>query len=280
MPPNRKQVSGVDTLATLNVSQFVETSKFQPLTAATSVSAAQVQVQQQHEGREAPIIASATAPSFQHDDPIKKAIIDRILTEEHLRQQFSADHIIQSNLPREETKTDGAVHHQANDADDYWAEEQPQVSDLDAAFTVRSKHRDAAYWEWKTLGQQEEKDALVQRILEEERVRQLFTAEHIEQTIVKEASKLQQKGVTPEELVPQNDSYWNWSTSNEDQKEDDVVLRAQDKEGMIQEILEAEKIRQQFAVDSIEAKLIQEAKNHAASASQAVAGNDDYWAGF
>ena len=252
MPPNRKGAFGaVDNLETLQVSQFVDRGKFHPLTAAP-VEATQAEPSQ-------PV--SIPKQQQHHEDPAKQAIIDRILLEEGLREQFSADHVI-ANLQKADEKTD--LHRQPTDSDDYWAMTTPK----DLSSDVRSKQTDASYWDWPTKTKEEEKNDLIQAILEQERIRQIFSVDHIVKNMQQEAAAVQQK---KESLRPQNDSYWAWDSK----AEDDVPV---DKEETIRQILQDEKLRLQFSVETLENKLIQEKREDVVS--RADPQNDDYWAGF
>lgn len=253
MPPNRKGAfDAVDTLATLQVSQFVDRAKFQPLTAAP----AQVESKESDDG----------AQPRQYEDPAKQAIIDRILLEERLREQFSADHIIRACQQQdvEEEKTD--LHREATESDDYWAMTTPG----DLSNDVRSKRTDASYWDWPTKTHREDKDDVIQTILEQERIRQLFSADHVVLKIKEEAAALQKK----ESPLPQNDTYWSWD-AKVDPNDDDGQM---DKDKIIQKILEAEVLRQQFSMVTLEKNLMPERKEQEVSSADLQ--NDEYWAGF
>lgn len=255
----------MDSLATLNVSHFVETSKFQPLTAAAPPAASETKQANDVDA----VPSAAETETLQQQDPAKQAIIERILTEERLREQFSVDHIIRANLPNEaaEEKTD--LHREETNADYYWAMTTPE----NLSTEIHSKRTEASYWDWPTKSKQQKQDDLIQAILEQERVRQLFTVDHLVLNLQKEAALQQKK----ESLVPQNDSYWEWDAKVD--LNDDAMQPV--KEQVIQHILEAEKLRQQFSVATLERKLVQEQKvSEADVVSHANPSNDDYWAGF
>lgn len=256
MPPNRKGAfDAVDSLATLNVSQFVDKSQFQPLTAPAPITS--------NPSKGVTSAPKPVAPKFQ--DPAQQALVDRIFLEERLREQLSADHIIRTEQ-HADVKTD--LHRENTDSDDYWAMTTPK--DLSEVLHARKK-TDASYWDWSA--KEQKKDDVIQAILEQERVRQLFSVDHMVLKIQEEAVTLQKK---QEGLAtPQNDSYWSWSVDVEPNDDD----MQPDRVAIIQHILGSEKLRQQFSVAALEEKLTQEAKV-SEEESHAVATNDDYWAGF
>lgn len=256
MPPNRKGAfDAVDNLETLQVSQLVDRAKFQPLTTVSTETTSQAQA-------EVTPVETST-PQQHHDDLSKRAIIDRILLEERLREQFSADHVIRTTLKQAEEKTE--IHRQVTDSDDYWAMTTPE----DLSSDIRSNDKDPSYWDWPTKTKQEEKHDMIQAILEQERIRQLLSVDHIVMKMRQQAAALQQK--QEDSLRPQNDSYWAW----DGKAEDDAPV---DKEEVIRQILAEEKLRQQFSAETLEKKLIQEHKED--MLSRADPKNDDYWAGF
>lgn len=269
MAPNRKGAfDAVDSLATLNVSQFVDKSQFQPLTTAVTPACSNPT---KVTSTPAPKPAEESIPRFQ--DPADQALVDRILLEERLREQFSADHIVRTEQQRhddaEEQQTD--LHREDTNSDDYWAmtTEPKDVSEI-----ARARKTDASYWDWHENAKQQKKNDLIEAILEQERVRELFSVDHMVLKIQEEAASLQKK---QEVALPQNDTYWSWSGAEVDLNDKDLQP---DKEAIIQHILESEKLRQQFSAAALEEKLTQEAKVSEEDPSRAVAANDDYWAGF
>lgn len=258
MPPNRKVVDAVDTLATLNVSQFVD-AKYQPLI----VPAPSLSQTKPNSKPDAPI---ATVPLLQ-EDPVRKAIIDRIIVEERLREQFSADHLIAANRCGEE-KTEDVLHREhAEDADDYWDTATP-----DDVGMIKARRTDPSYWDWRDESKKQDKDDLIQNILKQEKVRELLSIQHVEQKVQEEAAALSK---AKQSLLPESDSYWEWNAQvdlNDNDMQPDKAL-------VIQHILEAERLRLQFSVAAIEDKLKQGQKD-AGQVSSTIAANDDYWAGF
>jgi hypothetical protein len=248
MPPNRKGTfDAVDNLATLQVSQFVDQAKYQPLTTPALT-----------QSKTAPAVVVEEVQQLQLQPDAKQATIDRILLEEKLREQFSADHMIHANQRQEEEKTE--VHRETTDSDDYWAMTTPN----DLSDEVRAKHTDSSYWDWQSKTKEETKDDMIQAILEEERIRQLFSVDHMVEKIQEEAAGLQKKKI----LLSQNDDYWSWDGKVAESANEVPV----DKEKVIQ------KLRQQFSVDVLEKKLMEERKDE--EVSRADPQNDEYWAGF
>ena len=283
MPPNRKGDFGVDSLATLNVSQFVETSKFQPLTVPL-----QEQQQEQIENVTAvATVATTEQPVLCTEDLANKAILDRVLQEERLRIQFSADHIIESiqqqQQRKEEEKEETVVRREnANDVEGYW--DMPAIPTTKTT-VVRARNNKNAnqYWEWPSTPQQQ-KDATIRHILEAEKQRQLFSVEHLEQNLFKEAAALKEKGEQQQQQVPANDSYWQWEANNPagGSISSNDAMTANEKAALIESILVAEQTRQLLSVEHLEQNLTSPAAATAKSQSAVVIGkvDDDYWAGF
>jgi len=114
------------------------------------------------------------------------------------------------------------------------------------------------YWDWDATPESVENDAkeLLERILEDEKVRLLFTAKSIEETLIRNAHLEQEK---KEQVQAENSAilgnicgYWDWN-------QDDLTNHAQTKHELIDRIVQEEKIRVMLSADHLTVKLRQEA---------------------
>ena len=319
MPPNRKGAfDAADSLAALNVSQFVQTSKFQPLTAQPPVASSQ---QQQQQPSTKPTISSsykndAVAPRVPSAAELaNRAIVERILADDCLRIQFSPDHIIetlqqqqqqqqQSHAKAAEEEKVEIVHRDnatTSSADDYWDMPTPSASELlTSTTTTTTKGRptsDAAanYWDWPSMTPQQQNDETIRQILQAEKHRQLFSVDHVEQNLRKEAAALAAKqdkagNVTNDEapLVQAHDSYWQWNGEPGEENPTTTSsydMSASEKATLVESILAAERARQWLSIDHIEQTLTRGRPTTTTMAkedavSRTIASHDDYWAGF
>ena len=142
---------------------------------------------------------------------------------------------------------------------------QPEPSSDDglvhAPHSLDATHPAQSYWDWPA--QEETKEQLIARILEEERVRQLLLVSHVEknliQTLLRKTEDHVEMMTAPETddaywedgapapftSQPQP-SYWDWPTLTEQEQH----------QLLIQQILEEEACRQTFSVAHIQENLI------------------------
>lgn len=99
-------------------------------------------------------------------------------------------------------------HHRLNpEKDAYWDWDNPQtdsdVSDQDLPM--------ASYWDWPNdiATNEQEKTRMIQAILQEERIRQSMSVEHLESKLVAHAEEYRSLAV-PTESGGARDSYWDW----------------------------------------------------------------------
>jgi len=174
MPPNRKANVDVVVEGVASLQNLQNTVKYAPLSSqATPLTRTDTSNDAYWEW---PVDASASHEEW------KKATIQRILQEEEARQLLSAEHI-QDNLTSP-TPLDNSKPRPEHDA--YWTWKVPVRPD--------------SYWEWP---QGDEKQRMIDQILEEERIRHLFSADHIVENIQRQ----------PQPAVGQRrqeDSYWEW----------------------------------------------------------------------
>jgi hypothetical protein len=147
------------------------------------------------------------------------------------------------------------------------AQPEPEPSSDDglvhAPHSLDATHPAQSYWNWPA--QEETKEQLIARILEEERVRQLLSVSHVENNLVIQAQQ-QRKTEENVEMVsaPETDddywkdytpatrtaqpqpSYWEWPTLTEEEQ----------RQQLIQQILEEEACRQTFSVAHIQKNLM------------------------
>lgn len=308
MPPNRKGAFDTEqSLATLNVSQFVDTAKFQTLTAAPSVSSTQkpssdgttIRIST-NDATEPVAVAVATVPTKvtpSADELANQAFLDRIVVLERLRALFSADHILeaiqqeQRRRPEEEEKEEAEVVHQSDGAKaevDYWDMPTPTSTALEAPKVVHAVHNQTAnYWDWPSTPKQHQseiiRDETIRDILQEEKHRQLFMGEHIWANLQKAAAALNEKAADATPQQAQNDLYWQWDDGVDPNKNSvgSRDLSALEKASVIESIQADEEVRQLLSVGHIEANLkAADVSTPSATVSSATWSDDDYWAGF
>lgn len=153
------------------------------------------------------------------------ALIKQILQEEEARQLLSTEHLeetLRSNLGNE-SKSENAiiVSPTASCNDDYWAEGNDCMGDvsmmptLDHSSLPAMQEQQQLYWYWPTLTPEEEKQRVIDTILQEERCREFLSVEHVEETISRQRIVLssQESSVEPESNGGTESSdmpYWDW----------------------------------------------------------------------
>jgi hypothetical protein len=139
----------------------------------------------------------------------KDLTIQSILMDERCRQLVSMDHI-EKNLTKQAAimaTAPLANPHLNPENDAYWDWNNPQkasdVSDQD--------NRTVSYWDWPNDvdAQEQEKTRIIQDVLQEERIRQSMSVEHLESKLVAHAQQ-HHSLVAPTGLGGASDSYWDW----------------------------------------------------------------------
>jgi len=205
MPPNVKETAAViDSLATLNVNDLVH-SKFLPLTQ-------EVEADEQNETKQ-------EAPSVDTIPPLstKEQMIADILKDEENRDIFTAHHV-ESNLVQEANKD--SVVAETSSSDDYWDMPTPKFEEVMAAkahelneieeqkeIDNTAKVNGDLYCLWHIKHEEQKRQELIASIVEEERLRETFSAKSIEASLIADA-KRRAEYVTS--AHPESDSYWLW----------------------------------------------------------------------
>ena len=137
------------------------------------------------------------------------------MQEEEARQLLSIEHLeetLRSNLGNEKKNENVIiVSPTASCNDDYWAEGNDCMGDVSMMPTLDQQ----LYWYWPTLTPEEEKQRVIDTILQEERCRELLSVEHLEETISRQPTVLssQESSVEPESNDGTESSdmpYWDW----------------------------------------------------------------------
>lgn len=113
----------------------------------------------------------------------KKQLVDRIIESERMRQLLSIEHVEKVLLASSK----------ANDAVSF------------------SEPAHDSYWHWETTNDdindnsaEETKEEIINRILKEEKDRQLLSSERIIENVILQNKEIEQQ------LVPENKGYWDW----------------------------------------------------------------------
>jgi hypothetical protein len=136
-------------------------------------------------------------------------VIDRIRDEEKIRQLLSVMHLEESaKQMRPCTQDVVRSNHKKIVDDDYWFTP-PEESDGQVVYSKQSEL--LFYWDWPSHTKQEEKDLIIQRILMDERCRQLFSMDHIERNLTKQAASMATTPLANHHLNPESNAYWDWT---------------------------------------------------------------------
>jgi hypothetical protein len=218
MPPNRKGSTDLvqSSTSVTNVADFVTTTKYQPLTQLQENTQA---VQEILPGRadSVPVVSYWDWPTDVSSP--KEAVVERILEEERIRQLFSVNHI-ESNLIAAAEKAASlkndtvAVTASPKETEDYWYTPEEEHVEEDSvpvasqcADTLSEPATDVAaepplnYWYFPAF---KVKERVAEAIMEEERIRQMLTVNHIQDNLM----ELCLQNTEPSPLEATNDAYW------------------------------------------------------------------------
>ena len=203
MPPNRKGSTDLaQSVTNLNVASYVTTTKYQPLT------------QPQENAR---VVEESywDWPTADANSP-KEGIVENILEDERIRQLFSVNRIASNLIAAAEKaalleEDTVAVVGSTKETDDYWftPEEDHAKEDIasQCADTASEPATGAAadppqnYWDFPAFKGQER---VAQAVMEKERIRQMFTANHIQERMMEQGSQ----ATEPAHLEATNNAYW------------------------------------------------------------------------
>lgn len=255
MPPNRRQSPlALETIPALNL----HVKAFPPLTS-------EVEPQQQHQQKkqvggvvtiQATYTKDASSPTTNYwdwpsvtDEETEKAqVIDQIMKEEKARNLLSAAHV-EANLIQASADAKAETVYASSVDEDYWFDANDEPATTDRPANAQS------YWDWPSRTSQEEKQAIIDTIVEEERVRQLLTASHMVQNAVRHSASA---AAPISNLSASTDKYWDWSIAQGNGYWSWPSTEADEKKLIIQNILNDERSRQQFSIQNIEACLLAE----------------------
>lgn len=196
MAPNIKERAVInDSLTILNVNDLI---KFSLLTSS--------EIPLETEPQE-----SLSHAYWEWPQDAKRIAIRNMMENEENRAMFSIHHV-EANLIKEAQRLlelDVRVSHQ--DSHDYW-DMPTNAIDID---DQRIEQIQDEYWEWPAIQKNTmEKEILTNRILQEERIRQILSIEHIEANLVKQAAELGLKdgkhdwNMVDKPHSKRSDSYW------------------------------------------------------------------------
>eukprot|EP01083_Nonionella_stella_P038968 105979_1 len=136
------------------------------------------------------------------------------------------------------------------------------------------------YWDWDASMSSQvalENQELVNRIMEDERIRILFTADAIEKTLTCPSTAFKENVSRDEKSYLLGDAcnYWDW---NQDER-NETVLQEERNRHLLSKIIEEEKIRTEFTVDKFEKHLICDAEMrlHVEEEMSSKALDSNYW---
>jgi hypothetical protein len=206
-------------------------------------------------------------PGVDNVEEEKAQIIDQIMQEEKARVLLSAARI-EANLVQTNAEAKMDTISAESVDEEYWYDGNDERVTMDRPATAQS------YWDWPTRTPQEVKQAAIDDIMEDERVRQLLAATHIVENIVRHsANATVTSKPSPESMkywdwsIPQDNGYWNWPSTQEEEKK-----------LIIQNILNEERSRQQFSIQHIEANMRREFDMQKPTQLMASAGAESsYW---
>lgn len=206
----------------------------------------------------------------------KAALIASVLLEESIRETLSIETITKnevSNKKRAAATTTCSKEAQAVDdvalkhghvSTDYWywsSEESKDDSDIIVAPHVHDPtHPNNAYWDYPSVPEDLKKN-LIDKILNEERIRELLSTEKMEEREInfhrskKEAQENEDNyDYNPDRnLNSQPDNYWDFNASSEN---DLLSLLSREKQALINQILREEQLRYIVSSENIESNLV------------------------
>jgi len=315
MAPNVVKDTPIDALSTLDVSSIVN-AKYLPLTHPQEeqqrIEEQQEQQQQEEEDNyvEGAHLKDESHPANSYWDwdeetseQNKEAVIERIVAEDKIRDVLSVDHMIQNTI-RANLKADDEEQTEdvQESTESYWEMPAPSDENATSSDVVEAQHaRDAShpknsYWDWPVMTEEDQKNAFLEQIVKEEKIRQLLSAQHMEDTMVANASNedaemiesnvnsdsywtdKQQDECAQAPFHTYDDShphatYWEWETLTEQEK----------KQKLIAQIIKGEHIRQMLSATHLEDNLMRDsahvdciAGNQLQTAATA-GGEQSYW---
>jgi hypothetical protein len=214
MPPNRKGSTDLaQGITNLNVASFVTTTKYQPLT-QPQVNAPVVEEIQGKSADSVPVVSYWDWPTDANSP--KETIVENILEEERIRQLFSVNRIASNLIAAAEKSAsleeDTVAVVSTKETDDYWfTPEEEEHAEEDIASQCTDTAAEPAidvaveppqnYWDFPAFKAQER---VAQAVMEEERIRQMLTANHIQERMMEQGSQI----TDPAHLEAANNTYW------------------------------------------------------------------------
>ena len=223
MAPNRKQIDLLLTTSVdLTLLQSTVQPKFLPLT---------------HPKEEEQHLQRQRETTVQQQQPQEKSASYWDWPADVPKDLFSASHL-ESNLIKASEEVADIVSNKINsENDDYWAEESSASQQQIVA--TKPKHEVASYWDWRTTSEQEEQQATIDAIIEEDNARRFVSAslDNVQATAADVAANTDasndgywswESPVTASHL---NDAshpqanYWDWETTTESEKKKNMIAQ-------------------------------------------------------
>jgi hypothetical protein len=213
MPPNRKGSTDLaEGISNLNIASFVTTTKYQPLTQPQVND--QVVEEIQGKSDSVPAVSYWDWPAADANSP-KEAVVENILEEERIRQLFSVNRIASNFIAAAEKaaslKEDTVAVVSPKETDDYWFTPEEDHTEEDIASQCADTTSEQAigveaeppqnYWDFPAF---KARERVAQAVMEKERIRQMFTVNHIQERMMEQGSQTLESA----HLEATNDTYW------------------------------------------------------------------------
>jgi len=247
MPPNRKLFDLAGGIATLSIEDIDVSQPIAKFPTLTSEEAFLLSTPPAKEAQktpsveiinEAPHVKDESHPANSywdwHDESSdtvdQETMIKEIMDHERTRQLLSADRIQKNALAegKQHNKAVETIRSTASGHDGYWNEAEGEgkyeeewegkcEDNVDAIQTTLGphvgddSHPAISYWDWTSVSAKEKKNEFIQRLLEEEKIREQMTIEHIQGNLLKSCAGRETS--PPVVSVTSNvavESYWDW----------------------------------------------------------------------
>jgi hypothetical protein len=240
MAPNRKNVASLELPIVSEALQFAVQAKFLPLTDSREQHEHEQQQQQQKTVQDSTSYWDWPADTQE---------------EEKLDTLFSTSRI-ESNLIQDGKKYEETTGNQVARHDEYWAERSVPVvgDDREAVRSTKPQHEIDLYWSWpanRNLHMEEHAERLTTTSHVESNLRTFEEPNCFSSTTNKQHDDYWTWSSEPQRRqFPHSDTYWTWNT----------LTKLEEKQHLIQSILQYERARQLCSADHIEKRLVTTAK--------------------
>mmetsp|Transcript_434 Transcript_434/g.546 ORF Transcript_434/g.546 Transcript_434/m.546 type:complete len:350 (-) Transcript_434:97-1146(-) len=142
----------------------------------------------------------------------RESLIQTILREEKCRQILESSNIERQLLKDASARRNVSTEIPASpESDNYWEWNSPEPKIIQAPHAEDDSHPANAYWDWKTHTVCEIKEKMISDILEEEKIRVMLSAEHVEKSLLEERQEeTKEAEICNQEVTAGGESYWDW----------------------------------------------------------------------